>query len=514
MVSSRWALLSTFNKEGIEDLSRELLDWNYGLLASDGTASHLTAKGLRVRTVASLTGWEQLLHGRVKTLHPRIMAGILADRDKEHDMKELEGLGVSPIDVVVVNLYPFEEMAKTGTAPLEAVEMVDVGGVALIRAAAKNWPHVSVLTSSSQYAAFVQELRSSQGEVSKEIRRRLAVEAFAVTSRYEASIYNYLSRTLNEDAFPAELRIAYGGAAKLRYGENPYQKAAFYRDPGYEGASVAQSEELFGRGLSFNNILDLDAALELIMKFDRPTAAIIKHTNASGVASSDVLGEAYKLARATDPKSAYGSVVGFNRKVDGGTAEAMKKHFIEAVIAPDFEEGALEILRQKKKLRALRTGRDTRWEPCTHALGIRGGILVQTRERVPIRPESMKTVTKVKPTQDQVRTMLFAYKVLGHVKSNGIVLAKDERTVGIGSGQMSRVDAVVVAGMKAGKEANGSVLASDAFFPFRDGIDEAARVGVEAIVQPGGSIRDDEVIQAANEHGMAMVFTGVRVFKH
>jgi phosphoribosylaminoimidazolecarboxamide formyltransferase/IMP cyclohydrolase len=514
MVSSRWALLSTFDKEGLEDLSRELLQWGFGLIASEGTATHLEARGIEVQRVASLTGWGELLRGRVKTLHPKILAAILADRHNSGDMKELESLETSPIDIVVVNLYPFEKVAREGASPLEAVEMLDVGGVALIRAAAKNWSHVSVLTRPSQYADFVEELRSSGGQVSEETRRRLAVEAFAVTSRYEAAIYNYLSRVLDGEGFPPELRIAYPEVSRLRYGENPYQRAAFYGDPRYEGASVARSEELFGRGLSFNNILDLDAALELVMKFDRPTAAIIKHTSASGVASSDSLAEAYRLARAADPKSAYGSVVGLNRVVDMETAEAMRKHFVEAVIAPDFEEEALEILRQKKKLRALRTGGDIHWEPCTQVLGVRGGILIQTRERVVLRPEDLNVVTKARPTQEQVRTMLFAYRVLGHVKSNAIVLAKDERTVGIGSGQMSRVDAVIVAGMKAGEEGRGSVLASDAFFPFRDGIDEAAKVGVEAIIQPGGSIRDKEVIQAANEHGIAMVFTGVRVFKH
>lgn len=514
MVSSPWALLSTFDKEGLEELSRELLRWDYGILATDGTASHLQAKGIKVERVASLTGWGELLRGRVKTLHPMILAAILADRNNPEDLRELESLQVSPIDVVVVNLYPFERTVDEGAKPPEATEMVDIGGAALIRAAAKNWTHVSVLTHPSQYPAFIQELRSNGGSVKEETRRRLAVEAFAVTSRYEASIYNYLARTFVEDELPPELRIAFPQARSLRYGENPYQRAAFYGDPQYRGTSVARCEEIFGRGLSFNNILDLDAALELVMKFEAPTAAIIKHTNASGVASADSLAEAYRLARATDPKSAYGSVVGFNRVMDLETAEGMRKHFVEAVIAPDFEDEALEILRQKKKLRALKTGGDIRWEPCTQVLGVRGGVLLQTRERVVLKPEDLKVVTKAEPTPEQVEAMLFGYRVLGHVKSNAIVLAKGERTVGIGSGQMSRVDAVIVAGMKAGEEARGSILASDAFFPFRDGIDEAARMGVEAIIQPGGSIRDQEVIEAADEHGMAMVFTGVRVFKH
>lgn len=473
----------------------------------------MEAEGLDVDSVSSHTGWDELLQGRVKTLHPKVLAGILARRDSEDDMDDLEAAGAVPIDMVVVNLYPFEAAVKKGVSEEEALEMIDVGGLTLLRAAAKNWPYVSAVTHPGQYTDLAKEISTRKGEVSSETRRRLAVEAFALTSRYEAAIYNYMSNA-QQRGYPPQLRIAYPEATPLRYGENPYQRASFYHDPNYEGSSVATAEEVFDRGLSFNNILDLDTALELVMKFDRTTAAIIKHTSASGVASSDNLAQAYRLARECDPKSAYGCVVGFNRVVDKEAALAMKRHFIEAVIAPDFEDAALEILRGKKKLRVLRTGREVRWEPSTQVLGIRGGILVQSKERVVIDPKKLRCVTKVEPTAEQMVGLLFAYKVLGHVKSNAIVLAKGERTVGIGSGQMSRVDSVIVAGLKAGKEAAGSVLASDAFFPFRDGIEEAAKVGVEAVIQPGGSIRDEEVIDSANEHGVAMVFTGVRVFKH
>ncbi len=513
MVSSRWALLSAYDKEGLVDFCNGLRASGYSLLASGGTARHLEAAGIDVNSVSSHTGWDELLQGRVKTLHPKILAGILARRDSKEDMEELEAAGGVPIDVVVVNLYPFEAAVAKDVPEAEALEMIDVGGLSLLRAAAKNWPYVSVVTHPHQYSDLAREISDRKGDVSSKTRRRLAVEAFALTSRYEAAIYNYLSGG-QQEGYPPHLRIAYPEARSLRYGENPYQRASFYHDPSYKGSSVATAEELFGRGLSFNNILDLDTALELVMKFDRPTAAIIKHTSASGVASSDNLAEAYHLARECDPKSAYGCVVGFNRVMDEEAALAMKGHFIEAVIAPDFGDAALEILRRKKKLRALRTGREVRWEPSTQVIGVRGGILVQSKERVVIDPKKVKCVTKVEPTQEQMEGLLFAYKVLGHVKSNAIVLAKGERTVGIGSGQMSRVDSVIVAGLKAGKEAAGSVMASDAFFPFRDGIDEAARVGVKAIIQPGGSIRDQEVIDAADEHGMAMVFTGVRVFKH
>lgn len=513
MVAFRWALLSAYDKEGIGDLAEELLRWDHRLLASAGTARHLEGLGHAVESVEDLTGWGEMLQGRVKTLHPKVMAGILARRDAADDVQAVEQAGAPLIDVVAVNLYPFEAATAGGASPQEALEMVDVGGLTLLRAAAKNWPHVTALSRPDQYPGFVEALRQGEGQVPPEVRRRHAVEAFAVTSRYEAAVYNHLAAADGE-GLPPELRLAYPQAWSLRYGENPYQRAAFYRDPHHPGASVASSEDLFRRGLSFNNILDLDAALELVMKFDRPTAAIIKHTNASGVASADDLAEAYRRARACDPKSAYGCVVGFNRDVTEGVAEAMRKHFVEAVIAPDFEAGALELLERKKKLRALRTGRAIRWEPIRHVLGVRGGVLLQTGERVVLGPGDLKAVTRRRPTKAQAASMLFAYSVLGHVKSNAIVLAADERTVGIGSGQMSRVDAVIVACRKAGEAAQGSVLASDAFFPFRDGIDEAAAGGVEAILQPGGSIRDPEVIEAADEHGMAMVFTGVRVFKH
>lgn len=510
MVSPRWALLSVHAKEGLEDLARELLARNFSLLASRGTAAHLAARGLAARSVEEVTGWPELLGGRVKTLHPRILAAILA-RDTSEDRAELESRGVAPVRVVAVNLYPFERAVREGASEEEAQDAIDVGGLTLIRAAAKNWPHVSVLTRPDQYRPFLREFREGQGDVPEATRRHLAVEAFALTSRYEAAIYNHLA---GSEGLPPSLRLAWEEAWPLRYGENPYQEARFYRDPTHRGSSVARAEELTGRGLSFNNILDLDVALELVMKFERPTAAIVKHASACGVASADDLAGAYAAARATDPKSAYGCVVGCNRTVDRSTAKAMRPHFVEGVIAPDFEAEALEVLRRKKKLRALRTGREVRWEPCTHALGVRGGLLLQTRAHVPLGPEDLRVVTKAKPTGAQLGSMLFAYKVLGHLKSNAVVLAKGERTVGLGGGQASRVDAVTLAGWKAGPEARGSVLASDAFFPFRDGIDEAAKAGVEAILQPGGSIRDAEVIEAADEHGLAMVFTGVRVFRH
>lgn len=511
MVRSRTALLSASDKRGLRKLARALLTWEYSLVASGGTARHLSEEGLPVQRAADITGWEEMLEGRVKTLHPALLAGILARRDRAGDQADLEGRGITPIDVVAVNLYPLEpaESSEEG----DVLGSMDIGGVTLIRAAAKNFPHVSVLTDPAQYAGFMEELQAGQGTVSIETRRVLAEAALALTSRYEASLYNLLARE-NPRPFPRDLRIAFDHAWDLRYGENPGQQAAFYRDPDFSGTSVATSEELFGRELSFNNILDLNAALELAMKFEEPTAAIVKHTDACGVATAETLSDAYLQARATDPKSAYGCVVGFNRRVDREAAEALRPHFVEGVIAPDYAKDALKILRAKKKLRALRTGREITWEPATQTWGIRGGMLVQARVHVPLKPSDLKVVTRVPPTDDQVRGMLFAHRVLGSLKSNAIVLARGERTVGLGAGQASRVDAVMLAVRKAGTDAEGSVLASDAFFPFRDGIDEAAKGGVAAVLQAGGSIRDAEVIEAADDHGMAMAFTGVRVFKH
>jgi phosphoribosylaminoimidazolecarboxamide formyltransferase/IMP cyclohydrolase len=510
MVRSRTALLSASNKEGLHALAQALLSWDYTLIASGGTAAHLEERDIPIRPASDITGWKEMLGGRVKTLHPALLAGILARREEPGDREELEARGIEPIDVVAVNLYPLEPAPGMDSGPLASM---DIGGVTLIRAAAKNFPYVSVLTNPSQYPGFIQELDAARGAVPEATRRVLAEEALALTSRYEASLYNRLAGE-NPHPFPRDLRIAFDHAWDLRYGENPYQTAAFYRDPDFGGTSVATSEELFGRDLSFNNILDLNAALELAMKFDGPTAAIVKHTDACGVASADGLPEAYRRARATDPKSAYGCVIGFNRKVDRPTAEALRPHFVEGIIAPDYDADALKVLQAKRKLRALRTGGALAWEPATQAWGIRGGMLVQARAHVPLEPDDLRVVSRVAPTPEQVRGMLFAHRVLGSLKSNAIVLAQGERTVGLGAGQASRVDAVILAVRKAGKKSHGSVLASDAFFPFRDGIDEAAKGGVTAILQAGGSIRDDEVIEAADEHGMAMAFTGVRVFKH
>ncbi len=511
---TRRALVSVSDKRGLEVFVRGILELGFEVFASEGTRSALAKTGLKVGSVEELTGEPEFLGGRVKTLSPRIHAAILAVRnDKEH-MAQLGRRRIKPIDLVVSNLYPFEASSAHPQNTLEAlIEEIDVGGVALIRAAAKNWRDVGVVVSPAQYEGVLLDLREN-GSLRQTTREGLALEAFAYTSGYDAIIYNELWRRLRP-ASPIPEALRFGGppGRPLRYGENPDQMAAFFRRPSGPGLSVASAEQLIGRELSFNNLLDFDAALGLAHAFDDTACAIIKHTNPAGVATAATAAEAYAQARATDPRSAYGCIVGFNAEVDEGAATAMRGHFVEGIIAPGFAARALEALAKRKNLRVLRTGaggplRDLQ------AVGIRGGILVQTRPDRVLTRGDLRVVTRRAPSEEEVEGLLFSSRILGHVKSNAIVLAKGHRTVGIGAGQMSRVDAVVLAVTKAGAEARGSALASDAFFPFRDGIDEAAKGGVTAVVQAGGSIRDAEVIAAADEHNMAMAFTGVRMFKH
>ncbi len=486
----------------------------FDVFATEGTRSALAKAGLDARAVEELTGEPELLGGRVKTLSPRIHAAILALRDDKGHMAELTRRRIRPIDLVVANLYPFEASASDRDRPIGAlVEEIDVGGVALIRAAAKNWRDVAVIVSPAQYEGVMQELREN-GDLGETTRGGLALEAFAYTSGYDALIHNELWRRLRPASpIPGALRLSGPKGRLLRYGENPDQRAAFFPQPSGPGLSAGSAEQLIGRELSFNNLLDFDAALGLAHAFEYTACAIIKHTNPAGVATAATTAEAYALARATDPRSAYGCIVGFNAEVDDATIAAMKGHFVEGIIAPGFTLGALDALAKRKNLRVLRTGRG---EPLRdlQAVSIRGGILVQTRQDRVLAHGDLRVVTRRSPTGEEVEGLLFASRILGHVKSNAIVLAKGHRTVGIGAGQMSRVDAVMLAAAKAGPEARGSVLASDAFFPFRDGIDEAAKAGVTAVVQAGGSIRDAEVIAAADEHNIAMSFTGVRMFKH
>ncbi len=510
MVSPRHALLSLSDKEGLIDFARGLRDLGFEFLASEGTAKALKAASLPVKTVSEYTGQPEGLGGRVKTLHPRVFAGILAPRGDE---PELAAWGAVPIDLVVANLYPFESVvAKPGVALAEAIENIDIGGVALIRAAAKNATRVGVVVRPSRYPEVLEAYRTENGP-SARLRSQLALDAFEYTSRYDVAIYNFLWRHEGQ-TLPPSLRIAFEKAADLRYGENPYQKAAFYRDPYAPKPNVASLEQLHGRELSYNNLADLEAALRIASEFEETAAVVIKHGNPSGVAVRPVLADAYAEAHAADPRSAYGCVVGLNRTMDLATAKAMKGHFVEAIVAPDYAEDALQRLRTRKNLRLVRTNAPFRPSPELEMVKVSGGILVQTSQYPEIHPESFKTVTKTAADPGDVGDIVFGMQVSKYVKSNSIVLIHDRVTVGTGAGQMSRVDSVILACLKAGERAKGSVLVSDAFFPFRDGIDEAAKGGVRVIAQPGGSIRDQEAIDACNEHGIAMVFTGMRLFRH
>jgi len=508
----RRALLTVSDKEGLLEFARGLRDLGVELFATEGTASFLRGQGVAVANLEDLTGHGSILEGRVKTLHPKVHGAILAVPTKEAHVRDLAALGTERFDVVVVNLYPFSDTVAKGAPAGDVIENIDIGGVALLRSAAKNAEHVVVVSDPRQYGAVLDELRR-QGEVGAATRQRLALEAFALTSAYDAAISNWLAHRAGH-ALPPHLRIALEKAQDLRYGENPYQKAAFYRDPPAEGLSLAESDQLHGRDLSFNNLLDFHAALDLVLEFEDPAAVVIKHGNPSGAAVRPALAAAYGAAHASDAKAAYGCVLAFNRSVDLETARAMKGHFIEGIIAPAYDEDALARLKKRENLRILRPRGAWTRTPGLQVLPVRGGLLVQTTDAPTLEAHHLKVVTTARPTDDQVRDLLFATKVCKHAKSNAVVLAKDLTTVAIGAGQVSRVDAVTLAAMKAQGHAGGSVLSSDAFFPFRDGIDEAAKAGVAAILQPGGSIRDAEVIDAANEHGIPMVFSGVRFFRH
>lgn len=501
MTQVRRALLSVSDKTGLEPFVRGLVEMGVELLASGGTAELLKKNGLTVKEISEYTGQSELLGGRVKTLHPKIHAGILARRDDPQHLDELKRERIEPIDLVVVNLYPFEAKVRRKTPTTEAMEWVDIGGETLIRAAAKNFASVGVLVDPGDYQAILDELRQSGG-LSSETSRSLAEKAFQHVTRYNAMIADWFS---GNEPLPEILTLAAPKQLTLRYGENPHQAGVLY-------GSVLP-EQLQGKVLSFVNILDADAALKCAGEFDHPTAVIIKHTSPCGVASDQTLKEAFRKAYAADSKSAFGGIIGLNRELDGPTAALISQRFFEIVVAPDFSEEALETLRKKEDLRLLHAPAqrfDSEKELRTTAFG----VLVQTPSHAPLLEDAFEVVTPKRPTPEQMRDLLFAWKVAKHVKSNAIVLAKDECTVGIGGGQVSRVDATEMAARKAGDLARGSVLASDALIPFKDNVEIAAQAGVAAIIQPGGALRDEEVILTAEEHGIAMVFTRTREFKH
>ena len=503
----RRALLSVSDKVGIVEFARTLTEMEVEILSSGGTAAALTEAGIHVTAVADVTGAPEILGGRVKTLHPKIHGGILADRRRQEHIREIELYGIDPIDLVVCNLYPFEQtIAHPSTSEDSALEQIDIGGPAMVRAAAKNHPSVAVVVNPGRYDSVVEELRAS-GELSDETRRALAKEAFRHTASYDAAIARWMSRG---EQWPDVALITGVKIADLRYGENPHQSAALYRNQDSE-RGLAAAEQLHGKELSFNNLLDADAAWKLVCELESPGVAIIKHSNPCGAAVSGALADAYEKAFECDSTSAFGGIVALNSSCDLQTAAQIAEIFTEVVIAPDFDDAALEILASKKNLRILRASPRPVLEADIRRIS--GGVLVQQPDG-PDGLENLKVVTEAQPTDQQWEDLRFAWTVAKHVKSNAIVLAKGRIAVGIGAGQMSRVDSTELAGRRAGDRARGSVCASDAFFPFRDGLDAAVAAGATAVIQPGGSVRDEEVIAAADEHAIPMVFTGRRHFRH
>jgi phosphoribosylaminoimidazolecarboxamide formyltransferase/IMP cyclohydrolase len=516
----RRAIVSVSDKTGVVSFAKGLAQMGVEILSTGGTAKSLRDQGISVKDISEYTGFPEMLDGRVKTLHPKVHGGLLGQRSKKEHVEKMKEHGILPIDLVAVNLYPFEAtVAKEGCRLEEAIENIDIGGPTMLRSSAKNYPDVTVVVDPKDYDLVLSELRE-KGEISVETNFRLAKKVFQHTARYDGAISNYLGQIdggKKASEYPETLTFQVKKAQELRYGENPHQKAAFYRDPLISEPSISSGVQLQGKELSFNNILDLDSAYETAKEYEETAAVIIKHNNPCGVAvSSKNLADAYRKAKDCDPVSAFGGVIGFNRIVDKETAQEMVQIFLEAVIAPGFDPEALEILKTKKDLRLLQTPPLTSSFP-RGGVDLRkvvGGLLVQDRDLGKVPMDQWKVVTKRKPTEEEKRGMAFGWKVAKHVKSNAIVLVREDRTIGIGAGQMSRVDSTRLAVMKAQSSTKGTVLASDAMFPFRDGVDTAAEAGAVAIIQPGGSIRDDEVIAAANEYNIAMVFTGMRHFRH
>jgi phosphoribosylaminoimidazolecarboxamide formyltransferase/IMP cyclohydrolase len=512
----RLALLSVHDKSGIIDLARALAASGFTLLSTGGTARTLSEAGITVTEVSDHTGFPEMLDGRVKTLHPRIHGGLLARRDLPGHMAAIREAGIDPIELVAINLYPFEATAsRPGATREEIIEMIDIGGPSMIRSAAKNHRDVTVLVDPADYPRVASALTET-GEVPRDLREELAARAFARTASYDATIHRYLSAAADRPAapFPPALSLSFEKVSELRYGENPHQAAAFYREPGAPAGTLARATQIHGKELSFNNLLDLDSAWRLVSEFTEIAAAIIKHNNPCGAALGGSPAEAFALARETDPLSAFGGVVALNRPLDADTAREIGSLFLEAIIAPSFEGGALDILRKKTNLRLLRADAAAVTLTGVDFKRVSGGLLAQTWDLSTTSPSAGRVVTKRAPLPEEMQDLDFAWRVAKHVRSNAIVYVSGRRTLGIGAGQMSRVDSARIGAQKSHFPLKGSVLASDAFFPFRDGIDAAAEAGVAAVVQPGGSIRDAEVIAAADEHGIAMVFTGERHFRH
>ncbi len=514
------ALISVSDKTGVLELARGLREFNIDILSTGGTAKLLADNGIAVTEVADYTGFPEMLDGRVKTLHPKIHGGILARRDLAQHAEAIRDAGIGYIDLVVVNLYPFSQTVANPDCSLpDAIENIDIGGPAMVRSAAKNYQHVAVVTDPADYASVLAELKAHQGAVTTGTCYDLARKAFSHTAQYDSAISNYLTaRELNGERadFPSRLNLNFERVQAMRYGENPHQKAAFYRDLQPAPGTLAHYTQLQGKELSYNNIGDADAAWECVKTFDSPACAIIKHANPCGIALADDTLPAYRRAFATDPSSAFGGIIAFNREVDVATAEAVSGQFMEVLIAPAYSAAALELLAKKANVRVLAVPLDAGYN-ALELKRVGGGLLVQTADTFNIRATDLKVVTERQPGAQEISDMLFAWRVAKFVKSNAIVFAANGQTLGVGAGQMSRVDSTRIAVIKAGNAGlalAGCAVASDAFFPFRDGLDVLAEAGARAVIQPGGSVKDNEVIAAANEHGIAMVFTGHRHFRH
>jgi phosphoribosylaminoimidazolecarboxamide formyltransferase/IMP cyclohydrolase len=508
----RRALISVSDKKGLIAFAGALKEYGVEIISTGGTFAALQQAGIPVKQVSEITGFPEILDGRVKTLHPKIHGGILGVNDNPSHQEQLKEHGIEPIDLVVVNLYPFEEtIAKEDVQLDEAIEQIDIGGPSMVRAAAKNFRYTAVVVNPDLYGIVLEEMREHQGAVTAQTRFQLACRAFQHTAHYDAVISSYLNDMTGHEALPDSLTISMSKEQSLRYGENPHQNAALY---GEFGKHV---QKLHGKELSYNNILDINAAISLCAEFAEPTAVIVKHNNPCGVASGSTLVEAYRKAFTTDKASSYGGIVCVNRPLDKATAEAINEIFTEVIVTPEYEPGVLELLTKKKDRRLMRLLSNVRTLRELDIRKVIGGFLVQDPDQHRIHPADLKVVTKRKPTDEEMQALLFAWRVAKHVKSNAIVYTTGDRTLGIGAGQMSRVDSSKIAALKAqdaGLDLHGCAAASDAFFPFADGLLEAIRVGATAVIEPGGSIRDQDVIKAADEHDIAMVFTGIRHFRH
>ncbi len=513
------ALISVSNKDGILEFARGISKLGIEILSTGGTAKMLRDAGVSVKDVSEFTGFPEMLDGRVKTLHPKVHGGLLGRRSNPEHVRQMKLYGIEPIDLVVVNLYPFEQtIAKPGCTLPEAIENIDIGGPTMLRSAAKNYTDVAVVVSPRDYSRVLEEIQRT-GEVSEKTRFELCRTVFLHTARYDSAISAYLDNQVpaeQKTRFPNILTLQFEKVQNLRYGENPHQQGAFYRAIGRKEPSIASARQLQGKEMSFNNFLDANSALELVKEYEETTAVIVKHNNPCGVASASTPVEAYQRARDCDPVSAFGGVIAFNRMVDLEVAKELTATFVEVVVAPEFSSDALEELKKKKDLRILDVGPTVSGTPEGMDMKkIVGGLIYQDRDLGRIGDvRALRVATKRKPTDDEYEALAFAWKVCKHVKSNAIVFATKNQTVGIGAGQMSRLDSVRLAKMKALNPLKGTVLASDAFFPFRDGLDEAATAGATAVIQPGGSLKDEDVVKAADEHGMAMVMSGMRHFRH